>query len=683
MNLIRTLIAIPVVICALLAGSASAQDFDGFWKTLMLATKAGNFQQIRKMVEQDQTNAERAFFQAADHYVTLGLQGNIEEEKLRQDIMQNLGNAFYILNENGDYTKYTQFLTRLNLMKKEQWSESYGKYVDFMIAYYGVDSQKKGVPPEQIQEAVALADEPLAAFEDVGDYYLQGIAYRSKGVLHARLEDYDESTRAFKLAKACFSTFGSDKSVNDIDQRLNQVAVAEKTREAAEEADRGRADDAGEPVAGEAEWTTVEMDYRADKRGLGEGVHPYTVDEFLLWNRTVVVGTEPRNFGDNFEKNVGRFSAYYTETFNRSATQTSLIYPFSFALEDNKITLDFNDDGRVQRDERLKVGSRPTFVELEGLTAKSGGTFDYAVEMVDIGPETWFSQANTEFANPGSKAIAYRRSCHFEGEWDGKKLMLVDDNSNANYSDIGADTLYVQGEEPAFFGKIMRINGKLVEVRIPKPTGEEVKIRAFEGETGLVEVEWDGKVDPHCLFIRDLDGKNAVLRLDLRDPVEVPVGKYEFYFGWIKDGKSRNQTLAEIRAGRSGSFDVKAGETYTLSLGAPFEYAFSVTAAPEAYFIRGRDLELYGASGELYTRFYGQTILPKVQIKRQGGGMVGKESMRLIEYNDRVNDPESVWFPKDLEIDKRKAGADAKLEAKFTASSKLLGSIKTDWVKSK
>lgn len=682
MKLIRTLIAIPVVIGALTAGTASAQDFEGFWKTLMLATKAGNFQQIRKMVEQDQTNAERAFFQAADHYVTLGLQGSIEEEKVRQDIMQNLGNAFYIVNENGDYTKYTQFLTRLNLIKKEQWSESYGKYVDFMIAYYNVDAKKEGVPEATIREAVALADEPLSDFEDVGDYYLQGIAYRSKGVLLARLEEFEESKRAFELAKACFSTFGSETSVSAVELSLNQLAVAKKSSEVEEETERDRADDAGEQLAGEAPWTSIAMEYKADKRGLGEGIHPYTVDEYLLWTQCVVRGSEPGNFADGYEKNVGRFSAYYTETFNRSATQSSLLYPFSFFIEDNKITLDMNDDGRVQRNERLKVSSRPTFVEFEDLTAKSGGTFDYAVEMVDIGQETWFGQANSVFANPGNKAIAYRRSCHLEGDWDGKRLYLVDDNSNANYSDIGADTLYIKGEEPAFFGKIMRLSGSLVEVRIPDGKGSEVKIRPFEGETGLVEVEWKGKVDPHCLFIRDVEGKNALIRLDLKDPVAVPVGKYEFYFGWIKDGKSRNQTLAEIRSGRSDSFDVKAGETYTLKLGSPFEYAFSVTSTPEAYVIRGRDLELYGASGELYTRFYGQTILPKVQIKRQGGGMVAKESMRLIEFSDRENDPESVWFPKDLELDKRKAG-DGKLEAKFTASSKLLGTIRTDWVKSK
>ena len=105
-----------------------------------------------------------------------------------------------------------------------------------------------------------------------------------------------------------------------------------------------------------------------------------------------------------------------------------------------------------------------------------------------------------------------------------------------------------------------------------------------------------------------------------------------------------------------------------------------MTSGEDAYLIRGRDLELYGASGELYTRFFGQVILPKLQVKRQGGGMVAKGSMRLVEFEDRLRDFWSVWFPKDFEIDKSKAGRNAKFSAKFTASSKLLGSIKSDYV---
>ena len=99
--------------------------------------------------------------------------------------------------------------------------------------------------------------------------------------------------------------------------------------------------------------------------------------------------------------------------------------------------------------------------------------------------------------------------------------------------------------------------------------------------------------------------------------------------------------------------------------------------------LRGRDLSLYGKSGELYTRFYGEIILPKYQLKRQGGGTVAKGSMRLVEFEDRVNDFESVWFPKDVIIEGKKVGKNAKFAGKFTASSKLLGSIKSDFVDAK
>ena len=133
---------------------------------------------------------------------------------------------------------------------------------------------------------------------------------------------------------------------------------------------------------------------------------------------------------------------------------------------------------------------------------------------------------------------------------------------------------------------------------------------------------------------------------------------------------------ADISGTWTSEFDSQIGQqSYT--------YEFKVDQTPEEYVLRGKDLTLRGASGEEYARMYGDTILPKVIIKRQNGPVVAKESMRRVEYEDRLRDPDLVWYPKDLPLEKRRGSETVKYSARFTATSKLLGSIQTDFVDAK
>jgi len=466
------------------AAFAQVQEFEGYWQSLSQAVKANNFQGVRRLVEQDRRSAERAFFQAADHYVSLGLKGDIEGEKHRLDILRNLGNAFVSIDNNDDYSKYTQFLQRLNLIKKDQWSSTYGDYVDFILAYAGVSAQEKGKRSEDdAKAALELAEDPIRGWEDLGDFYLQGQALRSKALLQAWAGDLDGSKRSLELARACFETFGSSAGVDLINRSLTEVAVELANKEKEDRRVEAEEDAKGVEQPGEKPWTDIQMAYRKDARGLGPLVHPYSVDEYLLWNRVLLIKDEPKNFSDEYERSPGRFSAYYTETFGRGPSANSLLYPLTFQQVDNRLTLDLNSDGRVQGPERLKATSSPKVFEFEDLPAKSGGTFDYAVELVDIGQETWFGQANSVFANEGDKAVAFRRSCHMEGSLEGRDLILVDDNSNGAYNDLGGDVLYVKGGEPSFFGKMMHLAGEIYEVRIPDALGKghEQPFKTFAG----------------------------------------------------------------------------------------------------------------------------------------------------------------------------------------------------------
>jgi hypothetical protein len=676
--------SVMLLIVVLGASRAPAQDFEDFWRQVQVAVEADNFQSLKKLAELEPNNAEACFWRAVDHYVTLEIQGKIEESQKSRRIMEQIGNAFYVLKDDRDLTKYSQFIVRLNLMEKDLWSKAFGKYYDFMQAFYKADAPKEPVE-EDVRKALELWEAPGQEMEGLNDFYIQGLIQKCVGVLYAKLGDADRSKRAFEISAACFTTFDSPKQLQEIDGYMAKVEQIKRAKEYEEEQRRKELEKEGIAQEGEIPWEKLELSYEVDPKGLAETAHPYTVDDYLLWYRVIVPETDPASFYESFENSAAMFTSYYKDVFGRWPSQSSLLFHYMFVQDGNKLTLDFNDDGRVQPNERLKVTSRPKVVEFDDLRTKDGQTFRYAMEMVDIGKETWFGQPNSSFANPGQKAIGYRRACHREGKYKDRTLILIDDNSNGCFADIGGDTLFLEGEDPCFLGKLMRLGDEICQVRVQDDLGNGINIRPWKGETGFIETSWKGKVEPGHLFIRGIDGEilNSVFRLDLRDPVEVPVGTYRFYFGVIRSGKARNVTSVEIREGRSSDIVVKAGETARFDLGAPFTMEFAVSEEPEMYMIRGKDLQYFGASGELYTRFYGEVPLPKITVRRDRGGIVEKGSMRKVELEDRYRDPNNVWYPKDFEIDKAKAGADAKFLAKFTVDSKLLGPVKTDYVEAK
>jgi len=672
-----------VALGVLLAWShaAAAQDLEEFWKQINTAVETNNFQSVKKLLELNPTHGEACFWRAVDHYVTFEIQGKIDESRQPRAVMEQIGNAVYMLDNNRDFSKYAQYIVRLNLMQKDQWNKAFGKYYEFMQAFFQADAPKEPVQ-EDVEKALALYEEPFLQMEGLGDFYLQGSLLKCAGVLYAKLGDADKSKKSFDLAKACFNTIDSQKQVQEIDGFLAKLEQVRRAAEAEEERRLKDLEEKGIAQEGETPWTKVELTYRVDSKGLPETAHPYTVDEYLLWYRMIVPETDPVNFYESFENLSTAWTSYYKDVFGRWPSQSSLLYSLMFVQEKGKLTLDLNDDGKVQPNERLKLTSKPKVQEFTDLKTKDGETFDYAMEMVDIGKETWFGQPNSSFANPGSKAIGYRRACHKEGTYNGKKLIVIDDNSNGCYADVGGDSLHLEGEPPVFLGKLMRLGDEICQVRVQDAIGSGVNIRPWKGEMGSVAVTWKGKVDPNYLFIRGADDEilDAIFLLDLKDPVQVPAGKYRFYFGTIRSGKGRTVVSVEIREGRMKKFEVKPNETTTLQLGDPFTMAFKVTEEPEQYVIRGRDLEYFGASGELYTRFFGEIPLPKFNLKKDKGGIFEKGSMRLVELEDRYNDANCVWFPKDFPIDKNKAGKDAKLAARFTVDSKLLGDIKTDFI---
>jgi hypothetical protein len=228
----------------------------------------------------------------------------------------------------------------------------------------------------------------------------------------------------------------------------------------------------------------------------------------------------------------------------------------------------------------------------------------------------------------------------------------------------------------------MRIGGEIREVRVPDALGREVKLRPWTGPTGRIRVRWSGPVEPEYLHVRgtSVGILNAIFPLGVDETVEVPAGEYELYWGQIRRGRGRRVESVEIRRGESEPIAVESDGTAELRLGAPFRIEYEIDETPEAYWIRGRSLRVLGAAGELYTRFFEDVPLGEAVVRIRGGGIVESGRLRRVEYQDRLKDANAVWYPKDLEIDKRKAGTDAEFEASFRLEADLLGRIRTDFL---
>jgi len=662
----------------LVAAPVSPQDFETYWEQIREAAQSNRRENLDALVARSRPDAERAFWRAVDHYVTLEVDGRLDEARTLRTVLERIANAFYTQHEDTDLVRYTGFVTSLGLADKEVWLEAFGHYHDLVERYTRLD-RTASPDRDEVREAVTLGESLLLVFDGLHDDYLQGKIHAFVGILESRVGDLEASRRALERSLACFRTVESSYQAAWVEARLRRID------ELLHAADREGLDDRAGHGVGPGEgrtWVPVEMRYVVDPDGFPPTENPATVDEYLLWNRFLLPADHPASFHDGCETDPEAYTAYVADVFGRWSSRDSLLLAYAFLRHDADVGLDLDGDGSLEKDEVLAISTKPGLFQFHGLASRDRAPFRYAVQMVELGDEFWFGKMKTRFVTGDERAFAFRRACHREGEFQGQMLLLVDDNSNGCYSDVGADSLFVQGGKPSLLGSTMRIGDRLYEVRVPDPRGERIELRPWNGTVGRVRARWSGRVPPACLFIRGVDraNLNAVLPVEVESSVVVPVGRYRLFFGAIRRGEGRRMQSVEIREGRSEPFEVKPREETSLVLGAPFDVEFEVESTPEGTLIPGCGIRIFGAGGELYTRFYDEPPTGEVTIRRPDGTVVEKARLRRVEAEDRLRDPGCAWHPKDLTIDRSKIGGGTAVEAKFRLDAPLLGSIRTEFI---
>jgi hypothetical protein len=219
------------------------------------------------------------------------------------------------------------------------------------------------------------------------------------------------------------------------------------------------------------------------------------------------------------------------------------------------------------------------------------------------------------------------------------------------------------------------------------PDGSSVTLRKLNLETGFVKLDIATAVAPTHLVIREtsgaLDGAFLnVVPAKKGGSVKVPVGSWQIAAGRIEKGAKNSMQQVRIYQGKSEEFEVKAGETATLALGAPYRIHPLAETKDKQLVVDGRSLRVYGRGGEEYAMFFDDPLQPDIEVRTAEGKKVGKpdrmKRTTISEWEANRGDDNLQWFPLDYAIDNPK-GENLQVHLTQKTHSLLGGPFDSDW----
>ncbi|MEM8713608.1 MAG: hypothetical protein AAGG01_21910 [Planctomycetota bacterium] len=208
-------------------------------------------------------------------------------------------------------------------------------------------------------------------------------------------------------------------------------------------------------------------------------------------------------------------------------------------------------------------------------------------------------------------------------------------------------------------------------------TAEPVSVR-----TGTLQLKVKG-IKPDFVIMK---GAGTLLNQTYIDisggkKVEVPVGRWDLFYGILREGKKLQAMKAVIIPGEgTPGYSVKEGENAVVTLGAPFSFDFDVTSQDKTATLKGLSVQVIGAGGEAYDRFYGAVPRPEASVRKVGTKRgYATEKTRPAESQDDIERYgwHAMWKPLDVIFD-RKGSDDVEVKL-IEKKNKLFGTIESDW----
>lgn len=216
--------------------------------------------------------------------------------------------------------------------------------------------------------------------------------------------------------------------------------------------------------------------------------------------------------------------------------------------------------------------------------------------------------------------------------------------------------------------------------------GKTVNVTPVKVETGTLKLESKGVAPVYLVMHGTGDLKDSYFDLveGGSKGVSVPVGRYTIFYGDVRKGKKRQTLKALVLPGKASSnYDVTAGKTTVVTIGAPYTFDFEVKHDEDKIKVIGGSVVVTGVGGERYERTWNCVPRPEVAWRKKGTKKAsGEEKMDHITdqtelYKRGQQGWMDVWFPLDLEMETK--GAES-VEVQLTDDKhKLFGKVQSAW----
>lgn len=361
-----------------------------------------------------------------------------------------------------------------------------------------------------------------------------------------------------------------------------------------------------------------------------------------------------------------------------------------------KVGIDQDRDGEVDLEWPTKGKLDTVVMELGegeakrkwGLQVEVGRTQDfYQGQQMNLAPT---GEQMTLFYIPGGAMV---------GEVAGVEIELYDDNLDGVYGSPPSSWAHTQlrpGTNQPEFDSI-RIDGNKMAQPMSQYVnlgsagwhslttsnfGTSITAEPVSFKTGTIQVKAKG-VKPDFVILKGNGNVLAETFIDVAGgkKVEVPVGRWDLYFGLVRKGKKMQAMKAVmLPSDSSPGYMVKEGENTELTLGAPFSFDFEVSRQEKTATVKGMSLQVIGAGGEAYDRFYGYVPRPEASVRKKGAKRaVDSEKMQPAVSLDDLSKFGWDQFWKPLDVIFQIPGDEAEVQL-TEKKNKLFGGIESDWL---
>lgn len=215
-------------------------------------------------------------------------------------------------------------------------------------------------------------------------------------------------------------------------------------------------------------------------------------------------------------------------------------------------------------------------------------------------------------------------------------------------------------------------------------SGTRLKATPATLRTGELKLKYKGP-DLQWAVIRGTD-KYENCYFDLlqngKKAIEVPIGRYKLYAGYVAEGKRRALMKAlMLGTDRTGTWQVLEGEETEVELGQPFGFDYQVVEGDEVVKVLGLTVVVTGKAGERYERLWNCAVRPEASARKAGSKRGSKpEKMGVVTGQGDIDNHgwEYAWFPLNIELPKKK-GEDGYQVQLVEKKNKLFGKIESEW----